>query len=173
MLLLSGVSLADESIDSSRIQQGYDISPIPRSRLSLKDNNPARVGWGSYLVNAVGDCAIAAAATRFLSISRKGNPAAILPRAILMKALLGTRSVKGQLVANFNVSHYLAGGQCFGPFMARNLTPDANGLPEGLTPRCCAPAKTFIAKRTRSRRSVRSDRLRRCFKSCPGRPITA
>jgi hypothetical protein len=36
-------------------------------------------------------------------------------------------------VANQNVSHYLAGGQCFGPFMTRNLTPDANGLPEGLT----------------------------------------
>jgi hypothetical protein len=41
--------------------------------------------------------------------------------------------VTGQLKANFNVSHYLAGGQCFGPFMARNLTPDSHGLPEGLT----------------------------------------
>jgi hypothetical protein len=37
------------------------------------------------------------------------------------------------LIANLNVSHYLSGGQCFGPFIARNLTPDANGLPEGLT----------------------------------------
>ena len=45
-----------------------------------------------------------------------------------------TQSVSHQLVANFNVSHYLAGGQCFGPFMARNLTPyETTGRPEGLT----------------------------------------
>ena len=31
------------------------------------------------------------------------------------------------------MKHYLAGGQCFGPFMARNLTPDPHSLPEGLT----------------------------------------
>jgi hypothetical protein len=43
------------------------------------------------------------------------------------------RVLGGQLLANFNTSHYLAGGQCFGPFMARNLTPDSHGLPEGLT----------------------------------------
>jgi hypothetical protein len=37
------------------------------------------------------------------------------------------------LVANFSTSNYLAGGECFGPFMTRNLTPDAQSLPEGLT----------------------------------------
>jgi hypothetical protein len=37
------------------------------------------------------------------------------------------------LIANFNTSHYLAGGECFGPFMTRNLTPDSQSLPEGLT----------------------------------------
>jgi len=36
-------------------------------------------------------------------------------------------------VANINSAHYLAGGQCFGPFMARDLTPEPNGMPEGLT----------------------------------------
>jgi hypothetical protein len=41
--------------------------------------------------------------------------------------------VSKQLVANFNFKHYLAGGQCFGPNIARNLTPEANGQPEGLT----------------------------------------
>ena len=28
---------------------------------------------------------------------------------------------------------YLAGGQAFGPFISRNLTPDAQGLPAGMT----------------------------------------
>ena len=27
----------------------------------------------------------------------------------------------------------MAGGQCLGPFMARNLTPESNGQPEALT----------------------------------------
>ena len=31
-----------------------------------------------------------------------------------------------------NAAHYLAGGQHFGPFVSRNLTPE-NGLPAGLT----------------------------------------
>ncbi|WP_146101849.1 hypothetical protein [Rhodopila globiformis] len=44
-----------------------------------------------------------------------------------------SQSVEGRLKANFNTSHYMGGGQCFGPFMTRNLTPDHNGLPEGLT----------------------------------------
>ena len=32
-----------------------------------------------------------------------------------------------------NTAGYLAGGQEFGPFISRNLTPDASGRPAGLT----------------------------------------
>ena len=32
-----------------------------------------------------------------------------------------------------NVDGYLAGGTPFGPFISRNLTPDENGMPAGLT----------------------------------------
>src|SRR5204862_3017409 len=39
----------------------------------------------------------------------------------------------GQLKANTNVNHFLAGGRCFGFFMSRNLTPNDSGKPRGLT----------------------------------------
>ncbi len=32
-----------------------------------------------------------------------------------------------------NTACYLAGGQHFGPFVSRNLTPDAHGRPAGMT----------------------------------------
>ena len=32
-----------------------------------------------------------------------------------------------------NIPCYLSGGTTFGPFTSRNLTPDSNGLPAGLT----------------------------------------
>lgn len=57
------------------------------------------------------------------------NPAAGDP----YQGVPSSQSISQQLHANFNVSHYLAGGRCFGPFMARNLTPDASGRPLGLT----------------------------------------
>ncbi|MCC2669507.1 MAG: hypothetical protein K0Q72_1978, partial [Armatimonadetes bacterium] len=32
-----------------------------------------------------------------------------------------------------NTANYLAGGVAFGPFTSRNLTPNAQGLPAGMT----------------------------------------
>jgi hypothetical protein len=128
----SSISYADDdSIATSRVQQGLAISPIPANKLSYLRSNPAKVGWGSYLVNGVGDCSGCHSFPQYLRQGDKAgsNPAAGDP----YEGTPSTQSVSGQLVANFNVSHYLAGGQCFGPFMARNLTPDAHGLPEGLT----------------------------------------
>ena len=43
------------------------------------------------------------------------------------------QSLTGQLKANTNVAHFLAGGRCFGFFVSRNLTPDDSGNPRGLT----------------------------------------
>ncbi len=130
MPIASGVSYADENIDPSLVQQGFAISPIPQNMLKLRGNIPAKVGLGSYLVNAVGDCSGCHSFPQYLE---KGGPGTNPNAGDPYEGQPSSQSVTGQLVANFNASHYLAGGQCFGPFMTRNLTPDANGLPEGLT----------------------------------------
>jgi hypothetical protein len=128
--LSTGAALAQETIEPSLVQQGFAISPIPQSQLSLQGNIPAMVGFGSYLVNAVGDCSGCHSFPQYLV---KGDTAGSNPAAGDPFAPPPKQSVTDQLVANFNVKHYLAGGQCFGPFMARNLTPDPHSLPEGLT----------------------------------------
>jgi hypothetical protein len=129
--LLTGAALADDdTIKPSLILQGFAISPIPQSKLSLNGKNLALVGYGSYLVNAMGDCSGCHTFPQYYNLGGPGsNPAAGDPYS----GRPSTQSITKQLVANFNTSHYLAGGQCFGPFMARNLTPDSHGLPEGLT----------------------------------------
>ncbi|HEY4043172.1 MAG TPA: hypothetical protein VGM32_15180 [Rhodopila sp.] len=121
----------DDTISSSLAQQGFAISPVPAEKLNLAGKRNAAVGLGSYLVNAVGDCSGCHSFPRFLE---KGNTSGSNPSAgDPFEGVPSTQGISQQLLANFNVSHYLAGGQCFGPFMARNLTPDANGLPQGLT----------------------------------------
>lgn len=114
-LLLSGAALfapggraqfPDES--ASRVQQGFAIAPVP---LNLNGKNPALVGLGSYLVNAVGGCNDCHTSP---SYAPGGNPFLGQPKMV-------------------NAAHYLAGGQTFGPFTSRNITPEANGLPAGLT----------------------------------------
>ena len=119
----------DNRISPFPVQQGFDISPV---KLNLAGKDPLKVGFGSYLVNAIGDCSGCHSFPQYLEKHGPGsNPAAGDPyEGTIMPP---TQSVSGQLVANFNTSHYLAGGQCFGPFMARDLTPDATGRPEGLT----------------------------------------
>jgi len=133
-VITSGISYGDggdDQIASSQIQQGFAISPIPKAALNLAGKAPSKVGLGSYLVNGVGDCSGCHTFPQYL---RKGNLAGSNPAAgDPYEGTPSTQSISGQLVANHSVSNYLAGGQCFGPFMARNLTPDANGLPEGLT----------------------------------------
>lgn len=94
--------------DQSRIQQGYAIAPVP---LNLAGRNPALVGVGSYLANAVGGCNDCHTNPSYAS---GGNPFLGQPKKV-------------------NAAHYLAGGQTFGPFISRNITPGANGLPAGLT----------------------------------------
>jgi hypothetical protein len=132
----SGISYADDpkdAIERSVIQQGFDASPIPKNKLNFVGKDPYLVGLGAYLVNAAADCSGCHSFPRFLPLgdSAGSNPA-------LNDPYLGTpsdQSVSGQLRANFNIKHYLAGGRCFGGFMARNITPDASGRPLGLTER--------------------------------------
>ena len=122
---------AQQTISPSVVQQGVAASPIPFYRLKLVGKIPAQVALGSYLVNGAADCSGCHSFPRFLpqGDAAGGNPAAGDP----YQGIPSSQSISQQLRANFNVSHYLAGGRCFGPFMARNLTPDASGRPLGLT----------------------------------------
>jgi hypothetical protein len=130
----SSIARADENQATGRqslVQQGFEISPVPINKLDLAGKSKAAVGLGSYIVNGIGDCSGCHSYPRFL---RQGNTAGSNPAAgDPFEGTPSTQSLSGPLAANYNVSHYLSGGQCFGPFMARDLTPEPNGLPEGLT----------------------------------------
>jgi hypothetical protein len=93
--------------DESLIQRGFEIAPVP---LNLQGKNRALVGLGSYIVNTGGcnDCHTNP------SYAPGGDPFAGEPEQI-------------------NVPCYLSGGMDFGPFRSRNLTPDSQGRPAGLT----------------------------------------
>lgn len=95
--------------ETSKIQIGFAIAPVP---LDLQDKNPAMVGLGSYIVNAQGDCAGCHSNPQY---AEGGNPHLGQPEVI-------------------DQDGYLVGGaDLFGPFVPRNLTPNAQGLPASLT----------------------------------------
>ncbi len=93
--------------ERERIEQGFRIAPVP---LKCERRDEDLVGLGSYLVNAVGGCNDCHTNP---SYTPAGDPFMGKPKQV-------------------NVAHYLAGGQLFGPFISRNLTPE-HGLPAGHT----------------------------------------
>lgn len=93
--------------ENSIIQRGYSLAPVP---LDLRGKNRALVGLGSYIVNT-GGCSDCHTNPPYVA---GGDPFAGEPEQI-------------------NTPCYLSGGMEFGPFRSRNLTPDENGLPGGLT----------------------------------------
>jgi len=96
--------------EASKIQIGYRIAPVP---LDLNGKNPALVGLGSYVVNAQGDCA-----------GCHSNP----------QYVPGGDPHLGQPEISDPAGHLRGGNQLFGPVIVpRNLTPNAEGLPGGLT----------------------------------------
>jgi hypothetical protein len=98
----------DNDGNNSLIRIGFDIAPVP---LDTRRLNKALVGLGSYIVNTGGcnDC--------------HTNPSYEMGRDPFM----------GQ-PERINTAGYLGGGQVFGPFTSRNLTPRASdGRPAGLT----------------------------------------
>jgi hypothetical protein len=97
-----------EHLEKNRIDRGFDIAPVP---LNLEGKRRDLVGLGSYLVNAVGGCNDCHTQP---SYAPGGDPFMGQPKKI-------------------NTKNYLAGGQPFGPFTSRNLTPEAHGRPEGHT----------------------------------------
>jgi hypothetical protein len=110
--------LNDLDVKDSYVQQGYAIAPVP---LDLRGKSPAFVGLGSYIVNTAGcnDCHTWGPTGS--NWAPGGNPFIGQPAVI-------------------NTAFYLSGGRRFGPgVVSKNLTPDADGLPAGLT------ADEFIA----------------------------
>jgi hypothetical protein len=95
----------------SRVKIGRAIAPVP---LDLQGKKRGQVWLGSYIVNAQGGCNDC---HTFPSFAAGGDPFA------------------GQFPI-INSAKYLAGGAPFGPpggLVSKNLTPDANGRPAGLT----------------------------------------
>ncbi|HWQ34814.1 MAG TPA: hypothetical protein VNQ79_18340 [Blastocatellia bacterium] len=110
----AGQRLLDLEITQAEIERsnkGLAIAPVPlragfgRTRFL--------VGLGSYLVNAVGGCNDCHTSP---SYAPGGNPFQGQPEKI-------------------NTQNYLAGGQRFGPFTSRNITPDPKegNRPAGLS----------------------------------------
>jgi len=99
---------AEDKGEGSKIRIGFDIAPVP---LDMNGKNPALVGLGSYIVNAQADCAGCHSDPTF---AEGGDPHLGQPEQI-------------------SVETYLSGGQSFGPFISRNLTPNSSGRPAGLT----------------------------------------
>lgn len=96
-----------EGSEESQIRRGFAIAPV---HLNLRGKNRALVGLGSYIVNTSGcnDC--------------HTEP----PYVLGHDPFLGQPEM-------INRDRYLAGGMAFGPFISRNLTPNAAGRPAGLT----------------------------------------
>lgn len=88
--------------DAAAVKKGLDIAPVTLD-FTGKDKN--QVGYGSYLVNAIGGCN-----------DCHTNPS--------YKA--GGDPFRGQTKV-IDKATYLAGGNVFGPFTSRNLTPSAQG----------------------------------------------
>lgn len=116
LLLVGGFTAVFASDDDdedrrseSRVKIGREIAPVP---LDLRGKNRNLVWKGSYLINAGGGCNDC---HTFPSFAAGGDP------------------FKGEFPV-INSAKYLAGGAPFGPMLkSKNLTPDANGRPAGLT----------------------------------------
>jgi len=103
------ITVPDSVVDQDKVLKGFKISPVP---LNLEGKNPRQVGLGAYLV-ITGGCNDCHTNPSYLPT---GDPFMGMP-------------------AQINAAGFLAGGQSFGPFISRNLTPDPNNnnLPGGLT----------------------------------------
>ncbi|HEV7786593.1 MAG TPA: cytochrome C [Thermoanaerobaculia bacterium] len=99
---------ASANSDAERIAIGFRISPV---HLNLHNKDRDLVGLGSYIINAQAACNDCHTSPPYAD---GGNPFMGQPK-------------------HFNSDRYLAGGTAFGPYVSDNLTPDANGLPAGLT----------------------------------------
>jgi hypothetical protein len=98
----------DQDAVQSRVQRGFAIAPV---ELNLRGKNRELVGLGSYIVNAQGACNDCHTCPPFTPDHDPYTGGDGVP----------------------NAANYLAGGTAFGPFVSRNITPDASGKPAGLS----------------------------------------
>jgi hypothetical protein len=103
-----GTEAAAAATDSLEVTVGFRIAPV---HLTFAPEQRELVGLGSYIVNAQGGCN-----------DCHTNP----PYAA------GHDPFRGE-PKQVNAANYLAGGMHFGPFVSRNITPEANGRPAGLS----------------------------------------
>ncbi|MFP2963845.1 cytochrome C [Myxococcus sp. 1LA] len=95
--------------DQERIDIGLRISPVP---LKLDGLDRSLVGLGSYILNAQAGCSDCHTQPGY---APGGDPFQGQPEQI-------------------NTANFLAGGRPFGPgIVSSNITPDAQGLPGGMT----------------------------------------
>jgi hypothetical protein len=98
-----------ERSEQSKIKIGFEIAPVP---LNLEGKSRALVGLGSYIVNAQADCAGCHSNPTY---APGGDPHLGQPEVISVETYLS------------------GGGDLFGPFVPRNLTPNSQGKPANLT----------------------------------------
>jgi len=116
---VNGQTTTTTTYDQAKVLLGMQIAPVP---LNLTGKDPNSVGFGSYLVNANGDCNGCHSAGPATQFANGGNP------------FQGQKTV-------VNPATYLGGGRDFGPFpnangnfahiISRNLTPDYTGMAAG------------------------------------------
>ncbi len=119
-LFLASPAPGQTALDPVKVQQGISIAPVP---LNMAGKDPNFVGYGSYLVNASGDCNGCHSDGTTTQYAKGGNP------------------YFNQQPIVVNPATYLGGGRDFGAFpnatgnfphiISRNLTPDSTGLAVG------------------------------------------
>jgi hypothetical protein len=140
-LVIGGLSISFSRVqaqdtEATLSQIGLAIAPVP---LNLIGKDQQMVGLGSYLVNAIGDCngCHTGGGPPNFNYAVGGNPYFLSTNFFLRVPL--------PVIHKVDPTVYLSGGQDFGPvgtptgpsmypgpdMIARNLTPDKNGLPEG------------------------------------------
>lgn len=140
-ILIAGLSIPSRQVqaqdsEATLSQIGLAISPVP---LNLVGKDQQLVGFGSYLVNAIGDCngCHNGGGPPNFNYAAGGNPY-FAPTKFFLGSPLPTKIKVDPAV-------YLSGGTNFGPvgtptgpsmyggpdIITRNLTPDKNGVPEG------------------------------------------
>ncbi len=119
VVLITKPMPAQDEADSNKVRVGLSAAPVP---LNLDGKDRKAVGLGSYLVNVSSEC----------NGCHSSGPAT--------QYVAGGVPYFGQKPTKVNPATYLGGGRDFGALIpgsasivSRNLTPDKDGKPAGLT----------------------------------------
>jgi hypothetical protein len=125
---------AVDSNTAQRVANGYIAAPVP---LDLAGKDPVQVGLGSYIVNVTGVCNHCHSVNQYYKAVYPQNYAIQSGNPYLLHRPNGPYTggiVDGK--ATFIIDHttYLAGGQSFGQFLSKNLTPSPDARVANPTP---------------------------------------